>query len=234
MTNKLVETIEENFRGLYAIIDPDDIVTLQLVLLLFMNADLNEFKASVEIFKKAGSIPNYSSLLVECCSESNHIFNDHMEYLISEGADINAVGKDGTSCLHHLAWSGNLEFLKRFVEYGADILYRDHNMGDIYTYLQRYQDENTLDDYVKNSDDEELPDEMDNNLNGDSKNSDDEELPDEMDNIVNNESIKQEVENIRVFIRQKEIELVAKLRDIEKKYYALAKMIDGKGISIEI
>ena len=215
MTSKLLEAIEDGFGGLCSIVDHDDIVTLQLVLLLLMRAELDEFKTSVEIFKKAGVVPNYSCLILECCGSTDGTFNGHIDYLISEGANVNTVGKDGTSCLHQLAWSGNLEYLKKFIEYDADILYRDHKMNDVYAYLDYYLTDNDLNDSDKNSDDEEIPEEA-------------------VNDTAEKESMKQEVENVRVFIRQKEIELIAKLRDIEKKYQALTKMIDGKGISVEI
>lgn len=215
MTTRLTDSIKLAFGELYAVIDDTDIATLQLAILLLMDTNLDDFKASVEIFKKAGATLNFDNLLVECCSNKSHIFNDHIDYLISEGANVNAVGTNGISCLHHLAWSGNLEYLKKFIEYDADILHRDHKMNDVYAYLEYYLTENDLNDSDKNSDDEEIPDEG-------------------VTDKTEKESLKQEVENIRVFIRQAEIELVTKLRDIEKKYHTLIKMIDGKGISVEI
>lgn len=73
------------------------------------------------IFSKAKS---YSTMLHEAAS-SGHL--NIVEYLISQGSDINSINNEGKTALHEASYQGHLPIVEYLTKHGAIVNIMDHN-----------------------------------------------------------------------------------------------------------
>ena len=76
--------------------------------------------------------------LLDCCASNYqhplhtalgypHHRRDLIDLLVQHGADVNATGKLGETCVHRAAWLDALSLVKLFVDNGGDLYARDDN-----------------------------------------------------------------------------------------------------------
>lgn len=211
MTTKLSDIVKEKIDYIDLPIDDNDTLTLQLLLLINEYIKVDDFVKIIDTYKQNNIVLNYDILLLYCCYRSTNDFNSHIEYLILQGANINSTDNAGMSCLLHLGRNANIECIKKVINNGANIFSRSHKMEDIYFFLNLFCYTNGIKIFDENSDDEEIDDDS-----------------------TSKNSFGKKISELILFIRQKELEILNKLYDTEKKYNELIKIINGKGISIEI